>query len=591
MKTKAAALCLASILSASAAAAASGKTDVEAVGDGTFAYHLIGLPAELSAPIKARLDGLESEKITVEGRYRTQVRRNIREGLRALGYYDATLKLKWQDGKAGLIGGAKKTLFVNVSLGSPVRIDDNRVVIEGDGADDEAFKELLNSVPKKGEVLHHGKYDEFVSNLSKTAMRRGYFDAKFKERVLAVAPQAGKAGWWIEYDTARRYRYGSVKFEGSQIDEQYLESLVPFEENAYYQSNDIAELTTRLSETGWFSSVIVSPENNREDAVVDLTASVAPRMKNSLDLGLGFSTDTGPRAKMIWKKPWINEKGRSFSFDASISGAEQIIDSTYKIPKVSDPLNEYFLLQAGIKNTDVEDTDSQSAEVLLSRYKILESGWQRILNMRVSVSKFKQGQVEDTTWLAYPGVGLSRTRSKGGLMPTWGDSQRYTLDVSSTYWGSGVDFVIFNMQQTLIRSIGEKNRFIARGQAGFIHTNDFDAVPPDLRFFAGGDRSIRGWDYKSVSPKDSKGLATGAKTLATASIEYQRKVYGSWWGAAFFDAGQAAESFNDSDVKMGAGIGVRWQSPFGPVKFDVAYPLNPDGSRKPHFYIGLGPEL
>lgn len=591
MKTKAAALCFALTITASASASTGDDSSVEVGGDGTFAYHLIGLPSELAVPIRARLDGLDSEKITVEGRYRTQVRRNIREGLRALGYYDATLKLKWHEPESGLLGTGKKTLFVNVTLGDPVRIDDNRILIDGDGSSDEAFKELLKAVPKKGEIVHHGKYDEFVSNLSKTAMRRGYFDAQFKERALAVAPQVRKAGWWVEYDTARRYKYGEVKFEGSQINQEYLDSLVPFEENAYYQANDISELTTRLSETGWFSSVIVSPETNHDDATVDLVASVAPRMKNSLELGLGFSTDTGPRAKTIWRKPWINEKGHSFSFDASISGSEQIIDSTYKIPKASDPLNEYFLIQAGIKNTEVEDTDSQSAEVLLSRYKILESGWQRILNMRVSVSKFKQGQVEDTTWLAYPGVGLSRTRSKGGLMPTWGDSQRYTLDVSSTYWGSGVDFVIFNTQQTLIRSLGEKNRFVARAQAGFIHTNDFNAVPPDLRFFAGGDRSIRGWDYKSVSPKDSKGYATGAKTLATASIEYQRNVYGSWWGAAFFDAGQAVNSFSDSDVKMGAGLGVRWQSPFGPIKFDVAYPLNPDGSRKPHFYIGLGPEL
>ena len=126
MKTKAAALCFLSIFSAAAAAAeTSGKAAAEAAGDGTFAYHLIGLPEALAVPIRARLDGLESEKITVEGRYRTLVRRNIREGLRALGYYDATLKLKWHEPKSGILGAGKKTLFVEVSAGEPVRIDDN----------------------------------------------------------------------------------------------------------------------------------------------------------------------------------------------------------------------------------------------------------------------------------------------------------------------------------------------------------------------------------------------------------------------------------------------------------------------------------
>lgn len=80
---------------------------------------------------------------------------------------------------------------------------------------------------------------------------------------------------------------------------------------------------------------------------------------------------------------------------------------------------------------------------------------------------------------------ISRTRSRGGLMPTWGDSQRYSIDYSNTAWGSDVDFSVFQAQNVWIRTLYDRHRFVTRGTLGWIETGDFDKVPPDLRFFAG----------------------------------------------------------------------------------------------------------
>lgn len=80
---------------------------------------------------------------------------------------------------------------------------------------------------------------------------------------------------------------------------------------------------------------------------------------------------------------------------------------------------------------------------------------------------------------------ISRTRSRGGLMPTWGDSQRYSIDYSNTMWGSDVDFSVIQAQNVWIRTLYDKHRFVMRGNLGWIETGDFDKVPPDLRFFAG----------------------------------------------------------------------------------------------------------
>ena len=126
---------------------------------------------------------------------------------------------------------------------------------------------------------------------------------------------------------------------------------------------------------------------------------------------------------------------------------------------------------------------------------------------------------------------------------------------------------------------------------GWIETNDFDRVPPDLRFFAGGDRSIRGYKYKNVSPRDSDGKLTGASKMATGSLEYQYNVSGKWWGAVFIDSGEAVNDISQSNIKTGAGIGVRWASPVGPIKFDIARPIGDSEEHGVQFYVGLGPEL
>ena len=199
--------------------------------------------------------------------------------------------------------------------------------------------------------------------------------------------------------------------------------------------------------------------------------------------------------------------------------------------------------------------------------------------------------MSNDTMLLYPGIMLNRTRSRGGLMPVWGDSQRYSFDVSDTTWGSDVDFAVVQAQQVWIRTLAEKHRFVVRGNVGWIETNNFEKVPPNLRFFAGGDRSIRGYKYKSISPEDSSGKLTGASKLATGSLEYQYNVTGKWWGATFVDSGEAVNDIKRSNFYTGAGVGVRWESPVGPIKLDFAVPVGDKDNHDLQFYIGLGPEL
>lgn len=496
-------------------------------------------------------------------------------------------------------GDPDDVLVATVKAGDPVRIQSAEFSVKGVDLDDRehrsVFRSLRRELPKKGDQLNHGTYTNFKSLVERTAMRYGYFDGEFIESELQVNAVTNEGGWLVVYDPKERYRYGSVTFKGSQIREEVLENLVPFEKGEAYSSDGIAELNRRLSATGWFNSIVVTPDISKSrksgEKELPVEARVSPKTKNALEVGLGYSTDVGPRGKLIWKKPWINDSGHSLQSETDVSGLEQMLDFSYKLPLEKNALEHFWLFRSGYKHEDLNDTMSDAMSLEAARRWEPYEGWQKGVALKWRYDDFKQGSIANRTMMLFPEISLSRSRSRGGLMPRWGDSQRYTVGYASRMWGSEIDALMVEAQYVLIRTYARDHRFVLRSHLGWIETSDFNDVPPDLRYFAGGDRSIRGYDYESISPKDENGELLGASRLLTGSIEYQLRVTGNWWGAVFLDIGRADNKFEFSNFKKGAGVGIRWESPLGPVKLDIARPVGDSQESGIQFYIGLGPEL
>ncbi|MDF7680026.1 autotransporter assembly complex protein TamA [Enterobacteriaceae bacterium ESL0689] len=560
-----------------------------AVSAASVRLQVDGLSGDLEKNVLDQLSTIKSDEVTADRRFRARVDDAIREGLRALGYYQPTIDFDLQP-------SAKKghhLLRVKVTPGEPVRIGGTTVLLHGSARTDQDYLDLLKQRPAIGTVLNHGDYDRFKRSLNQLALHKGYFDSEFTKSQLGVSLDRHQAFWDIDYNSGERYRFGQVSFSGSQIDDQYLQNLVPFHSGDDYTSDDLAELNRRLTATGWFSSVVVAPDftDSRQSKVLPLHGVVVPRKQNSVETGIGYSTDVGPQLKMTWKKPWINAMGHSLSTSVSLSTVEPEADFSYKMPLLKNPLEQYYLVQGGFKRTDLHDTNADSATVGISRYWQMSSGWQRAINLRWRLDHFTQASITNTTMLIYPGISVNRTRARGGLMPVWGDSQRYSIDYASTAWGSDINLLILQAQEVWIRTLRDRHRFVLRGNLGWMDSDSFSRVPPDLRFFAGGDRSIRGYAYKSISPEDNDNELTGASKLMTGSLEYQYNVSGKWWGALFMDSGEAVNDIRRSHFKTGAGLGVRWQSPVGPVKLDIARPIADKDKHGVQLYLALGPEL
>jgi len=127
-------------------------------------------------------------------------------------------------------------------------------------------------------------------------------------------------------------------------------------------------------------------------------------------------------------------------------------------------------------------------------------------------------------------------------------------------------------------------------QYGAIHSNDYDRVPTSQRFFAGGDRSIRGFQFRDLSPRNSDDEAVGGRFLEVLSLEYNYRFLDRWSGALFADAGRAFNSFS-APYSVGVGAGIRWQSPVGPFRIDIATPVSEDNRDGVRVHISLGPDL
>lgn len=538
--------------------------------------------------VMVHLSSLKTIPVENSDRYYYLASKTIDEALRAVGYFNSKIDYQFVPQP-----NAKQDLLIaNVALDEPVKIAEIQVQLLGDAEKDENFLALQKQVPKLGTVLNQGVYDDYKAELEKVALAKGFFDYQFLTHRLAILPSAHEAYWQLAFDSGKRYRYGNIRFQGSQIREDYLRNILAIQSGDPYLINDLSELSTDLSASNWFKSVLVQPNIDKQSKKVDLDVLVQPRLKNSYEIGIGYGTDVGPRLQFGWNKPWINSRGQSFSSNFYISDPKKTIEATYKIPLLKQPLNYYYEISTGYEEEKKNDTDTSGLTLAILRYWNRETGWQNSFGVRARYDNFTQANVSNRTLLIYPTAGFNRTRVRGGLFPYWGDSQKITLNWGNKAVGSDVDFYSAIASTSWIRTYAENHRFLTRAEIGYLSTNQFDKIPPALRFFAGGDRSIRGYGYHKISPKDKNGELTGANRLFTASIEYQYQVKPKWWGAIFYDTGFASDHFAFNDLRKGAGIGVRWNSPIGAVKFDIATPINDkDDSKNIQFYIGIGAEL
>ncbi|NHN76375.1 outer membrane protein assembly factor [Azotobacter chroococcum] len=507
-----------------------------------------------------------------------------RSAAEALGYYHAQISSEVRPGDP-------PTLILHVIPGEPVRLRRVEIRIEGPAAQLEAFRVPQGRRLRPGAQLNHGRYESAKKLIQNQASRFGFFAGRFTRQRLFVDPAAGVADIELVYASGPRYRLGEVVFEGeTPFEDAFMRRMVPFEAGAPYDSELIARLQQNLQARGYFEGVRVdaSPAGVNGQ-VVPVLVQLHMRKPRSFGIGAGFSTDVGPRGRLNWTRHWANPQGHSYGAEMELSQPKQNVGFWYDIP-LDPPMTDKLRFVGGYQFEELADTDTRSRLLKVGPewHRRLDNGWQQVFSLKWQREEYRYGSDNGLSTLLLPGVAYSYLNSDHPLDPSRGYRLQVEMAAASEGLLSDANLLYSSAMLKGLTTLAGRHRLLGRLQLGGNFTDEYTTVPPSLRFFAGGDQSVRGYEYQTLSPTNSDGDHIGGRYMIAGSLEYQYALLDKWRIATFIDQGNAFNSETSPDLKTGVGFGVRWVSPVGPLRVDVAHGIE-DNSFRLHF--SMGPEL
>ncbi len=541
--------------------------------------------SRLQQNAEAYIGKVEDRNVDDLRRYVPHAREQVQKALRALGYYNPVIKDSVTD-------QGKPHLLLTVDPGQPVIIRSRRIDIQGPAARDPDFLPVNTDNLAVGAVLNHAHYETVRKIIENRAARLGYFDGHFKKHRLAVDPDAHAADIELVYESGERYRLGEVTFDkDSGFEEQLLRRFVTFQEGSEYNADKLATLNSDLSNSGYFSRVLVDASpSDAQGRVIPVHVRLTRRDPRSVAAGIGFSTDVGPRLRGTWTEHWINPMGHRRGAETDLAVPRQSVSGWYEIP-LDPPMTDSIRMTAGYQRENIRDVKSDRLTVGEQWQHGLDTGWKRILSLRLEQERYQLGgRSSDSSRLLLPGVGYSKLEADSPLDPSRGFRLQFDVTGAHRQLLSDVDVLQIKALARGLITVGNGHRLLGRVQVGAIATNQFSSVPPSLRFFTGGDQSVRGYGYQALSPQDSNGVSIGGRYLVVGSVEYQFPLSQKWRLATFVDKGNAIDALTDP-LATGVGVGFRWITPVGPLRFDIARGLNDNLGGGWRLHFSMGPEL
>ncbi|URN86451.1 MAG: autotransporter assembly complex protein TamA [Pseudomonas protegens] len=540
---------------------------------------------ELKANVEGYIGSVGDRDEEALLRFSRGAEEQAKKAAQALGYYQPHIQSEVR-------GGDKPRLTLRIEPGEPVHLRNVTVRVEGPAASLKSFRLPDGDQLKPGAVLNHGHYEDAKRLIQNQASRYGFFSGRFTQQKLSVDPQAGVADIDLVYDSGPRYALGKVSFSGDSLfDEDLLRRMVPFKAGAPYDSELIAELNQALQSSGYFEGVRVdAAPTAAEHEVIPVAVQLETRKPRTMGLGLGYSTDVGPRVKANWTRHWVNPQGHSYGWEAEVSAPRQNVGLWYDIP-LDPPLTDKLRFAGGYQNEEIAGTDTLSKLLTIGPewHSKLPSGWQRVLSLKYQREEYRLGDDSGLSNLLMPGLTYSYLRSDNRIDPHNGYRIQFDTKLAKEGVGSDTNLLYGTVLLKGLTTVWDNHRFLGRVQFGGSATNGYKSIPPSLRFFAGGDQSVRGYDYQTLSPENSEGDRIGGRYMVAGSVEYQYSIAEKWRIATFVDQGNSFNKLELPNLKTGVGVGVRWVSPVGPIRVDLAHAMNDDGGIRLHF--SMGPEL
>src|SRR5699024_7209987 len=366
--------------------------------------------------------------------------------------------------------------------------------------------------PNAGQVLDQGVYTASRDAIDSTLVAVGFLDADMVTHRVAVTRASHSAVIDLAWHTGPRYRFGEVHFEGSQFYPGFLQRYVPWKPGDYFSQRDLLALQQRLNGADYFSVVSVQPDlKHKHEDTVDVDVDVEPAKRSIYTGGPFVGTDTGVGIQLGLERRWVNDRGHKWRNKLVLAQRLKTLSTFYTIP-LPESMHRAWNFGAKYRDADTDTSQSRTLE-LVGNQPRLWHGWLVTAGMHVLSGTFTVGKRGDepddapgiehgNSTLVYPEISFVKKHADNPTFVRYGWS--LTLAARSTVGKllSATDFNQLVARAKWINSFSGNNRLIMRGDAGITRVGNFSALPPQLRFFAGGSRSNRGYGYQALGPRN-----------------------------------------------------------------------------------------
>jgi translocation and assembly module TamA len=446
---------------------------------------------------------------------------------------------------------------------------------------------------------------ELLRDVAQTRFPR----ARLVETSATVDPEERRAVLHVVIDSGPEMRFGELRIRGlKRYPREVITNLNKIKPGDEYSEAALTALQSRLQDTGYFSSVEVSadmravlnaelqelkegdddtdanpatPEPPTGPTVLPVLVRVTENKRKNVEVGLGFSTDTGARAQASYDD--LNVLGKRMKSDLIYEQKRQTARVDFFWPTTPKGYNDS--VGAGVERNDVRGEITTLATVAARRQwgsPLLE----RSLTLEALVEKREVPPSEPTTTRSLPlTYSITKRKLDSLIQPTNGYVLQGQLGGALLPILTDEKFLRLYLRGQMFKPLGEAGTLVLRGEFGAVAAKEKLGVPSTFLFRAGGDQSVRGYGYRELGVREN-GAIVGGKYLLTGSAEYQYYFRPPWGVAVFYDVGNAADKVGDLKPKSGFGVGARWRSPVGPINVDHAYGHAVKKARL-HFSLGF----
>ena len=557
---------------------------VEIVVEGVVGDGRKNVLAALTLPPGLIADG-KVDKLWLE-RFVRQADQKVLAALEPFGYYSAhvTVTLETQ-------GTDSFRVRVNVEAGQPVILTNVNVSINGRGASESSLAPLASAFPlQKGSVLQHQSYEQAKRVLQARAQELGYLDAEYTVHEIRIDETAKTARIDLILQTGERYFFSDVVFDGApDYPDAYLRRFLTFAPGDVFSQTKIAESQLQLNNSERFREVtILADKPQARDYKIPIRILLKPISRRSLRPGVGYGTDTGARFALRYRDLNMLHEGHELDSNLYISERLQGLATAYIIPSDKD-VRTFTSVQVNLQKENITTYSSRVIALELDRTNSFGNQKLGTAYVKFQQEEFTIGIQDSTSRYVLPGVRFSDNHYDNLVRPTRGF--RYALDLRGTHpvLGSTTQLLQLIGEASHILPLPWRLSFATSAKAGITFFSDpIHDLPPSLRFFAGGDQSVRGYAYQSLGPRDIFGNVVGGKHLLTGCIELQRAILEDWAVSVFYNAGNAFDSFADVTLYQAAGAGIHYFTPVGALNLSVARQIAvTDPGYRVHFTVGF----